>query len=229
MREWFNSVFASDAADTVSVGIFVACVGVALFTGVLYWFAFSYRMKSSGSLRAALFFLPAVVAVTIMMVNGNVGVGVAVAGAFSLVRFRSAPGTAREIAAIFMAMCSGLIVGVGYLAFAVLFTVIMCAALLLAATVTERKKNGDRCRRLKVTIPEDLDFDGVFDDIFGEFTDAHTLVAVKTANMGSLYKLTYDVIMKNGVSEKTFTDSLRVRNGNLEIMLSRCAEDENSL
>ena len=162
-----------------------------------------------------------------MMVSGNIGIGVAIAGAFSLIRFRSAQGSAKEICVIFMAMCSGLIAGVGYLAFAVLFTVLMCALVIGANLIFNAKEKKSRRKTLKITIPEDLDYTDVFADIFARYTDENRLMQVKTSNMGSLYKLTYDITLKKDVTEKQFMDELRVRNGNLEIMILR--EEQNNV
>ena len=164
-----------------------------------------------------------------MMVNGSIGIGVAVAGAFSLVRFRSAPGNAKEISVIFMAMCSGLIAGVGYFAYAVLFSLLMGGLLILLNVLGDREREADRTRVLKMTVPEDLDYTGAFDGVFGIYTERCELTAAKTSNMGSLYRLTYRVRLKNGVSEKQLIDDLRVRNGNLEIMLLRAEENDRDL
>ena len=156
-----------------------------------------------------------------MLVNGNVGTGVAVAGAFSLVRFRSVPGTAKEICALFLAMGAGLISGMGYLGFAVLFTIIMCGMFLLYDRLefgAGEKKN--LYKTLNVTIPEDLDYTGVFDDIFTEYTIEHNLSRVKTTNMGSMFRLTYDITLKDAAGEKEMIDKIRCRNGNLEITVS---------
>ena len=161
------------------------------------------------------------------MVSGNIGIGVAIAGAFSLIRFRSAQGSAKEICVIFMAMCSGLIAGVGYLAFAVLFTVLMCALVIGSNLIFNAKEKKSRRKTLKITIPEDLDYTDVFADIFARYTDENRLMQVKTSNMGSLYKLTYDITLKKDVTEKQFMDELRVRNGNLEIMILR--EEQNNV
>lgn len=153
-----------------------------------------------------------------MMVNGNVGTGVAVAGAFSLVRFRSAPGTAKEICTLFLAMGAGLIAGMGYLCFAALFTVVMCAAFVLYSRLDfGEKKNSDAYKTFSITIPEDLDYSGIFDDIFAEYTVSHDLTRVKSTNMGSMFKLTYDVTLRDVTKEKEMIDKIRFRNGNLEI------------
>ena len=177
-----------------------------------------WRSKSSGSFAVTLALLPAVVCVVIMMVNGNVGAGVAVAGAFSLVRFRSVPGSAREIGAIFIAMGAGLIAGMGYLAYAALFALTLGSATMLYTAL--RLGERDRCRTLRITIPEDLDYTGVFDPVLKEYATDYALRHVKTTNMGSLYKLTYDLTLRNPAQEKALIDELRLRNGNLEISIS---------
>lgn len=225
MRNLFNSVFSSDSDSTVAVWAFCACIGVALIAGLVYMFSYSYKCRVKASFKAAIFFLPAVVCAVIMAVNGNIGTGVAVAGAFSLVRFRSAQGNAKEITVIFMTMCTGLLAGVGYLAYAMLFTLSMCALLLLVNRFFRKKEKEDRARILKITIPENLDYTEVFSEIFAEKTEESQLVSVKTSNMGSLYKLTYRIKMKDVKDEKQFIDLLRVRNGNLEISLLRETEN----
>jgi len=163
-----------------------------------------------------------VVCVVIMLVNGNVGTGVAVAGAFSLVRFRSVPGTAKEICTLFLAMGTGLIAGMGYLGFAVLFTAVMCIVFLLYNRLDfGAKKNDAIFKTFTITIPEDLDYSDIFDDIFAEFTLSHDLVRVKSTNMGSMFKLTYNVMLRDAAREKEMIDKIRCRNGNLEIVVSK--------
>jgi len=185
-------------------------------------FAYMYRTRYTKSFVITLALLPAVVCVVIMLVNGNVGTGVAVAGAFSLVRFRSVPGTAKEICTLFLAMGAGLIAGMGYLGFAVLFTVIMCVIFVLYNCLDfGSKKNAATFKTFNITIPEDLDYSGVFDDIFAEYTRSHDLIRVKTTNMGSMFKLTYNVELTDATREKEMIDKLRCRNGNLEIAVSK--------
>ena len=157
----------------------------------------------------------------IMMVNGNIGAGVAVAGAFSLVRFRSAPGSAKEIVTIFLAMGAGLIAGMGYLGFAALFTVIMCVMFLIYNALAGNARSEAVNKTIKITIPEDLDYTGAFDDIFAEYTKKNELVKVKTTNMGSMFRLTYNVTLRDATKEKEMIDRIRERNGNLEIMVSK--------
>ena len=170
------------------------------------------------------------VRIVIMMVNGNVGAGVAVAGAFSLVRFRSVPGTAKEIGTIFLAMAAGLIAGMGYLGFAVLFSLIMGLVMLMLNITgfgTHKKATNDKT--LKITIPEDLNYGEVFDDLFEQYLTHCEVIAVKTSNMGSLYKLTYHIILKDQKQEKKFIDELRCRNGNLEISIMQQEVNVNEL
>lgn len=175
------------------------------------------RKLCSRSFLVTLALLPAVVCVVIMMVNGNVGAGVAVAGAFSLVRFRSVPGTAREIATLFLAMAAGLICGMGYLGFALLFSLILGLVMYGLNHFAFPQKHPQKI--LRITIPEDLNYSDVFDDIFTSYTSTYNLISVKTSNMGSLFKLQYHVTLKDDTTEKAFIDALRCRNGNLEIAL----------
>ncbi|MDR1569902.1 MAG: DUF4956 domain-containing protein [Oscillospiraceae bacterium] len=179
--------------------------------------------EASQSFLVTLATLPLLVQLVIMAVNGNLGAGVAVAGTFSLVRFRSLPGGAREIGAIFCAMALGLIVGMGYLIYSIASLVIIAAfQLALTALISARSQGkGDQLRVLKVTIPETLDYEGAFDDLLAEYTLQPELIKVKTTNMGSLFELTYSVRMKDSASTKSFLDALRTRNGNLTLSLSR--------
>lgn len=216
----FRGLFDTALTDTIVPGNFLLCVGVSLVLGLLLCAMTGWQSRSSRSFTVTLALLPAVVCVVIMMVNGNVGTGVAVAGSFSLVRFRSAPGTAREISAIFVAMGTGLITGMGYLAYAALFALILGAATMAYTAFSLRPHNGGPvCRTLHITVPEDLDYIGVFEPVLDEYTRQYSLTQVKTTNMGSLFKLTYDVTMKDAALEKKFIDQLRLRNGNLEIAL----------
>ena len=219
---FFEDIFGSSAVKSISVTDFLVCLGVALLLGIALALSYSFKTRYTRSFVFTLATIPAIVCVVIMMVNGSIGTGVAVAGAFSLVRFRSAPGSAKEIAAIFLAMVSGLICGVGYIGYAVLFTVIMCVVLVgYSALEMLFDSKGSAHKTLKITIPEDLDYTQVFEDIFEEYTSHTSLERVKTANMGSMFRLTYNVTLRNPSLEKEFIDKLRTRNGNLEIMVSR--------
>ena len=218
----FKGLFDSELMPVISVGDFMLCLGCALVLGLIMAFAYMFRARHTKSFVVTLALLPGVVCVVIMLVNGNVGTGVAVAGAFSLVRFRSVPGTAKEICAIFLAMGAGLIAGMGYLGFAALFTLVMCGAFVLynLLDVGTGKKAASH-KTLTVTIPEDLNYTDTFDDIFREYTRSWELVRVKTTNMGSLFKLTYDVQLRDASREKEMIDAIRCRNGNLEVGIAR--------
>jgi len=218
----FRGLFDTDMTSVITVTDFLLCVGVALVIGVILAACYAFRSRYTKSFLMTLALLPAVVCVVIMMVNGNVGAGVAVAGAFSLVRFRSVPGTAREIAMLFLAMGAGLICGMGYLGYGVLFTLVMCAVSTVYSYLDLGiKKNTAIYKTLNITIPEDLDYSSVFSDILAEYAAAHELIRVKTTNMGSLYRLTYNITLRDAAREKEMIDALRCRNGNLEISVSR--------
>lgn len=218
----FQGIFDTQTTTVISVWKFMLCIGAALVIGLILAGAYTYRNRYTKSFLVTLALLPAMVCVVIMMVNGNVGAGVAVAGAFSLVRFRSVPGTAKEISAIFLAMCAGLIAGMGYLGYAALFTMILCGVMLLYNRIDlGSKRNGEKYKVLHITVPEDLDYTGAFDEILGKYTDSHELVQVKTTNMGSLFRLTYELVLNSAEAEKELIDKLRCRNGNLEISVSR--------
>lgn len=218
----FRGLFDSALTSVISVTDFLLCIACALVIGLILAAGYMYRTRYTKSFIVTLILLPSVVCVVIMMVNGNVGAGVAVAGAFSLVRFRSVPGTAKEITMLFLAMGAGLITGMGYLAFALLFAVIMC----LLSTLCNQldfgmSKRAAVDKTMTISIPEDLDYTGVFDDILKEYAVSHELVRVKTTNMGSIFRLTYDLTLRDACREKEMIDQLRCRNGNLEITISR--------
>lgn len=218
----FKGIFDTQSTVVISVPEFLLCIAVTLVIGLILAGVYTYRNRYTKSFLVTLALLPAIVCVVIMMVNGNVGAGVAVAGAFSLVRFRSVPGTAKEIGAIFLGMCAGLIAGMGYLGYAVLFTLIMCGVMMLYSRLDfGSRKNGERYKVLHITVPEDLDYTGAFDEVLGEYTSSHELVQVKTTNMGSLFRLTYNLVLNSSEEEKELIDKLRCRNGNLEISVSR--------
>ena len=222
LENLFKGLFDTDLTTVIGVTDFLLCLGCSLVLGLVMAFAYMYRTRYTKSFVITLALLPTVVCVVIMLVNGNVGTGVAVAGAFSLVRFRSVPGTAKEICTLFLAMGAGLIAGMGYLGFAVLFTVIMCVIFVLYNCLDfGSKKNAAIFKTFNITIPEDLDYSGVFDDIFAEYTRSHDLVRVKTTNMGSMFKLTYHVELRDAAREKEMIDKMRCRNGNLEIVVSK--------
>lgn len=221
-ENFFKGIFDSSTTNVIHISDFMLCVGCALVIGIILAFTYMYGSRYTKSFVATLAILPAIVCVVIMMVNGNIGTGVAVAGSFSLVRFRSVPGSAKEICAIFLAMGSGLVAGMGYLGYAILFAVVMGGITFLYNHIDfGMAKKTALYKTLHITIPEDLDYTGVFDDILKEYTSQSELAQIKTTDLGSLYKLTYNIKLKNAGKEKEFIDALRCRNGNLEISVSR--------
>ena len=218
----FTGIFDSNMSASISVGDFLLCIVVSLLIGAFLSFVYAFKSHYTRSFVITLALLPAVVCVVIMMVNGNIGAGVAVAGAFSLVRFRSVPGTAKDIGTIFLAMGAGLIAGMGYLGFAALFAFVLgiCMLLYNLLGIAVRPKTA-LDKTLRITIPEDLNYSEVFDDLMKEYTSYCEIISVKTTNMGSLYKLQYNITLKDATKEKAFIDALRCRNGNLEICICR--------
>lgn len=199
---------------------FFMCIFTALLTGFLIAGFYTFRTKYTKSFIMTLSTLPAAVAMVILMVNGSVGTGVAVAGAFSLIRFRSVPGTAKEISAIFLSMGAGLAFGLGYLAFGVAFAIII-SLVNMAFTISPFGEVNKAHRTLTITIPEHLDYQEVFDEPFDEYTNSTELISVKSTSMGSLFKLVYDIELASNASEKDFLDEVRCRNGNLEITMTK--------
>lgn len=224
----FNSVLSNQSTASFTEGLFFLCLGASIAFGLIIAFVYSFRNSTSKSFVMTLALLPAIVQVVIMLVNGSIGAGIAVMGAFNLVRFRSVPGSAKEICSIFLAMAVGLATGMGYLLLAGILVVVICAIQLIFSFI----KIGDKTsvkKELRITIPESLDYTGVFDELFEQYTKSNELVEVKTANMGSLYKLRYIVIIKEQSQEKQFIDDLRCRNGNLEISCCRAAFNQETL
>lgn len=210
--ELFSNIFVGG----MSIGTYVISGVVALVCGLLVALATGFRQRMTKSFFVSLIVLPLAVQTVIIMVNGNVGTGIAVAGAFSLIRFRSVPGKARDIVSVFIAMTAGLASAAGYVGIAVLFTLIACACIVVFSMINMRS---DRELNMRITIPETLDFVGAFDDVLEKYTKKSSLISMKTTNMGSLYKLTYKIEMKNEKDMRDFIDELRVRNGNLEILI----------
>ena len=217
-----SSIFTNSQTgltENATVGGFLICTGVSLVLGIIIAAMYMFRNTYTKSFVITLALLPAIVAVIIMLVNGNIGAGIAVMGTFSLVRFRSAPGTAKEITSIFMGMAVGLAMGMGYIGVAVMVAVILGAVNM----VLELLKFGDKKqenRVVRITIPESLDYTTVFDEVFEAYTKSWKLVQVKSTNMGSLFKLEYHIELKDAKEEKKLLDDLRCRNGNLEILCS---------
>ena len=220
-----NTLFASVITTTVNWQAILLCTLSSLILGIAATGIYCYKNMYTKSFVVTLALLPAMVQIVIMLVNGNLGAGVAVMGAFSLVRFRSVPGSAMDICAIFLSMAVGLATGTNHLALALMLAV--CVSLLnIIYTLLPIGKKKSGHKDLSITIPESLDYTEVFDDIFEKYLSECELVSVKTTNMGSLFKLKYRIELKGDANEKKLIDELRCRNGNLEIMCAVAADIE---
>ena len=201
---------------TITFAEIALCTGVSLALGVVIALVYMFRNSYSKTFAVTLALLPVIIQSVILVVNGNLGAGVAVAGAFSLVRFRSAPGSAKEILAIFVTMAAGLACGMGYVVYAAMFTAVVCAAMLVLNLM--RFGDADKSEKhLRITIPENLDYAHLFDDLFEAYTAHHALQKVRTTNMGGLYELQYLITLKGVDTEKELLDGIRMRNGNLPL------------
>lgn len=214
-----ESILASTTGSITLTEILI-CTGASLIFGIVIALVHSFRSNFSSGFLLTIALLPVIVQSVIMVVNGNLGTGVAVAGAFSLIRFRSAPGSAKEIASIFFATAVGLSAGMGYIAYAGLFTLIIGGVIMIYKLLRFGEQSAT-LKRLRITIPEDLDYNGVFDDIFLAYTKNASLEKVRTTNLGSLFELQYAITLKSQAVEKEMIDKIRQRNGNLNITCGR--------
>jgi len=222
MDTLFLGLFDTDMTRTIGIEQFLLCIVCSLVIGIILAVAYMSHARYTKSYIMTLAVLPAIVCVVIMMVNGNIGTGLAVAGAFSLVRFRSVPGSAKEITMLFLAMGTGLLTGMGYIGFGFVFAIVMSVVIVFYNHFDfGTQKQALRYKTIRITIPEDLDYSNVFDNVFEVYADTYELVRVKTVNMGSMFRLTYNFTMKKNASEKEMLDMLRCRNGNLEITISK--------
>lgn len=222
----FNSIYSA----TVLPSEFFCMAAAALITGFLYSWVMSFRIHSTKRFFIVVTLIPFIVAAVITFVNGNIGAGVAIGGTFSLIRFRSAQGSADEIAAILIAMGAGIAFGMGYLAYGVMILIGLSVLFYLFAMLTIFEHRGvEKQKLLRITIPESLEYMEVFDDTFTRYLKSYESVGVKTTGMGSMFRLSYRILMKNSMEEKKFIDDLRTKNGNLEIAIMPYAEETNIL
>ena len=221
----FYDIFTDTAVDPAMM---MLAIGVSLFLGLVIAKVYQFKTVYSKSFVMSLALLPTLIAIVIFLVNGSLGAGVAVMGAFSLIRFRSAPGGAKELVSIFLVMTIGIAIGMGYLVFATVFTLIMSLAMLLLEVVNFGQMKHSM-RQLTIVIPESLDYESIVDDIFNKAANHVELANVKTSDMGSLFKIKYIIQLNGRMTEKELIDALRTRNGNLEIAISRYITKENEL
>ena len=221
----FYDIFTDTAVDPAMM---MLAIGVSLLLGLVIAKVYQFKTVYSKSFVMSLALLPTLIAIVLFLVNGSLGAGVAVMGAFSLIRFRSAPGGAKELVSIFLVMTIGIAIGMGYLVFATIFTLIMSLAMLLLEVVNFGQMKHSM-RQLTIVIPESLDYESIFDDIFNKAANHVELANVKTSDMGSLFKIKYIIQLNGRMTEKELIDALRTRNGNLEIAISRYITKENEL
>jgi hypothetical protein len=219
-------MFDSIYSYSVTPVQFFTMAAAALITGVLFSWILSFRIHSSKRYFLVVSLLPLIVAAVITFVNGNIGAGVAVGGAFGLIRFRSAQGSADELVGILISMGSGIAFGMGYVAYGVMILIGLAMIYFLLSCVPLFEHTGmAKEQLLRVTIPESLEYNGAFDEIFNRYLKKHESAGVKTTAMGSMFRLSYKITMKNPDEEKQFIDELRTKNGNLEIAILPYSED----
>ncbi|MBQ6233280.1 MAG: DUF4956 domain-containing protein [Clostridia bacterium] len=221
----FNSIFVK---GSLTAGSVLLTLGLALVLGFAGAFYYIRKNTATRSFAFTLALLPLITATVIMVVNGNLGAGIAVAGSFSLIRFRSVQGSGQEILAIFLAAATGLCLGAGYLLVAVL---LMALCLLFHAVLTACRfgQAADSMRELKISLPESLDYEGIFDDLLAAYFTAYDLIRVRTVEMGTAYQLVYRGMPRGAQAEKAFLDAVRERNGNLPVSMGRIADNRNEM
>lgn len=219
-----NSIFNVSTTSSIELTKVLISMGVAIILGFIIALVHKKTSNYSKNFLITITILPILVESVILMVNGNLGTSIAIMGAFSLVKFRSIPGTSKEILIVFFAMAVGLACGMGQIWFSCILTLFGCLLLILfnKVNIFEKDKNE---KRLKILIPENLEYDNVFDDIFKEYTNKVILEKTKTTNMGCMFELSYKVYIKDTIKEKDFIDKLRSRNGNLKISLERTGDE----
>lgn len=217
---------ATTAGTTISLTDSLITIMVSFILGAIISLTYmktSDKGRYSRNFSLTLIIIPTVIAIIVFLIGNNVARAFSLAGAFSLIKFRSAPGDPKDISYVLFTMAAGLACGVGLFGYGVLFTVFLCLLMILLHLVNFGVSKTSQ-KLLKITIPEDLDYEGIFDDIFLEYTKGHELIKVRTTDLGSLFQIVYTVVLDNSTSQKAFLDALRCRNGNLNITLSMCAD-----
>ena len=225
-----TSIFGTtdSAMASVSTPEFLACCLASIVLGAACACIYMFRHNYSKNFVVTLALLPLIVQMVITLVNGNLGAGIAVMGVFNLVRFRSIPGSAKDIGSVFLAMAIGLATGMGFIGLAVLF-IVLVAIVNVVYVCTPFGKPAQPGKRLCVAVPEDLQFDGMFDEVLGRYAESFELTEVRTTNMGSLYQLEYEIRLRQAGLEKPLIDEIRCLNGNLKVSLGRIAQSREVL
>lgn len=217
---------ATTAGTTISLINSIITIMISFILGALISLTYmktSNKGRYSQNFSLTLIIIPTVIAIIVFLIGNNVARAFSLAGAFSLIKFRSAPGDPKDISYVLFTMAAGLACGVGLFGYGVLFTVFLCLLMIILHLVNFGAQKTSQ-KLLKITIPEDLDYEGIFDDIFLEYTKGHELIKVRTTDLGSLFQAVYTVELDYQTSQKAFLDALRCRNGNLNITLSMCAD-----
>lgn len=216
-----DTLFSSTVAESLTFGTTLLIIFSALILGlgISLVYIFTHKKEEyTASFTITLIMLPAIIAMIILLVGNNVARAFSLAGAFSLIRFRSAPGDSKDIAYVFFTLGVGLACGMGYIGYAVLFALILCGVMIVLTKLDfGNKKAGPM--RLRIVLPEDMDYHGIFDEVLAEYVSVYKLVKVRTVEFGSLFEITYDITMKNIADSKQFIDKLRCKNGNLNVVL----------
>ena len=223
-----TNIFGTIFTGSLTLGQFMLAIVSSMIMGLILAIAFMRKNTYTKSFISALVLIPAVETVVIMLVNDNIGVGLSVAGSFALIRFRSVKGNAKELVAVFIAMTIDIICGTGYVALAGVFTILL-SIVLLALNLSNFGQESDKNRYLKITIPESLNYDEAFNEVLGKYTSSYEIDSIKTLTLGSLFRIDYQIRMKDIRQMKQMIDELRTRNGNLEIMCGRPATNREEL
>ena len=218
LEQTFTSLYGTTESviSNVTTASFLWCTLVSIVLGIAVAFIYMFRHNHTKNFVVTLALMPLIVQMVITLVNGNLGAGIAVMGVFNLVRFRSIPGSAKDIGSVFLAMAIGLATGMGFIGLAVLFTLIV-ALVNVAFVLSPLGRVREPEMALHITVPEDLEYRGMFEDALARWAETCTLVSVETTNMGSLFQLRYRVRLKDAGTEKQLIDEIRCLNGNLKV------------
>ena len=223
-----ESIITSTTGESFTLTNTLIIIASAIVLGIIISLAYLKTHKKDGytpSFIISLIMLPTIISIIILLVGNNVARAFSLAGAFSIIRFRSTPGDTKDISYIFFTLAVGLACGMGYVGYAVIFTIILCAVMIILDSLKFAMPKS-KAMVLKITVPEDLNFEGLFDEILNTNTTSWNMVRVRTRDFGALYELNYSIHLKNDVNQKKFIDSLRIRNSNLNISLTSCGSED---
>ena len=217
-----ETIITSTTGESFTLMNSLLVIGTSIILGILISLVYmkTHEKNSFNSgFSTTLIMLPVIISIIILLVGNNVARAFSLAGAFSIIRFRSAPGDPKDIAYIFFTLAVGLTCGMGYITYAVLFTLIL-SAVMIGLHITKFTEPKNKNMQLKITVPEDLNYEGVFEEVLENYTNSYNIQRVRTRDFGSLFELTYTINLKSDINQKSFIDELRCRNGNLNISLT---------